>query len=80
MQWLQKQLLEACYAKVKFVGTDIPRAEPIAFHFTCKSLHLKWTMERGKEGIALQHFHISKRTQGRHAVGGAVAEKSLNKK
>ncbi|XP_050729606.1 protein timeless-like isoform X3 [Eriocheir sinensis] len=49
VQWLQKQLLEACYAKVKFVGTDIPRAEPIAFHFTLSNQSIPlipWTSEQ----------------------------------
>lgn len=36
IRWLQLQLLEACYSKVNFVGPDVPRAEPVAFHFTCE--------------------------------------------
>ncbi|XP_042227111.1 protein timeless-like isoform X2 [Homarus americanus] len=32
--WLQLQLLEACYSKVKFMGQDAPKSEPVTCHFT----------------------------------------------
>lgn len=47
--WLQKQILEACYAKIRFVGSDIPRPEPVAFHFTLSNQSIPlipWTSEQ----------------------------------
>ncbi|XP_071541193.1 protein timeless isoform X2 [Panulirus ornatus] len=49
VQWLQLQLLEACYSKVKFVGPDVPRPEPVAFHFTLSNQSIPiipWTGEQ----------------------------------
>nr|WQB60164.1 timeless-protein [Portunus trituberculatus] len=47
--WLQKQILEACYAKIRFMGTDLPRPEPVAFHFTLSNQSIPlipWTSEQ----------------------------------
>ncbi|KAG0723966.1 Protein timeless [Chionoecetes opilio] len=58
VQWLQKQLIEACYAKVRFVGTDIPAAEPVAFHFTLSNQSIPlipWTCEQ-EEAFASPTF------------------------
>lgn len=47
--WLQKQILETCYAKIRFMGTDLPRPEPVAFHFTLSNQSIPlipWTSEQ----------------------------------
>ncbi|XP_076038952.1 timeless [Oratosquilla oratoria] len=49
VEWLQLQLLELCYAKLKVVGGELPRPEPIPLHFTMcnQSIPLVcWTSEQ----------------------------------
>ena len=39
VEWLQLQLLEGCYARVyKLLGPDMPKPEPIPYHYTSKGL------------------------------------------
>ncbi|XP_066947937.1 protein timeless isoform X5 [Macrobrachium rosenbergii] len=49
IQYLQLQLLEACYSKLKIVGPDIPKPEPVAFHFSLSNQSIPlipWTVEQ----------------------------------
>nr|ANW48379.1 timeless [Euphausia superba] len=49
VEWLQGQLLEACYAKLKILGPDLPRAEPIASHFTISNQSIPlipWSLDQ----------------------------------
>nr|AYE56134.1 timeless protein [Penaeus vannamei] len=49
VQWLQLQLLEACYSKLKMVGPNLPKAEPVPCHFTLSNQSIPlvpWTSEQ----------------------------------
>ncbi|XP_068209614.1 protein timeless isoform X3 [Palaemon carinicauda] len=49
IQYLQLQLLEACYSKLKIVGPDIPKPEPVAFHFSLSNQSIPlipWSVEQ----------------------------------
>nr|XP_045617792.1 protein timeless-like [Procambarus clarkii] len=49
VMWLQTQLLEACYAKIKFMGPDMPRPEPVALNFAFSNQSIPiipWTGEQ----------------------------------
>ncbi|KAK4296400.1 hypothetical protein Pmani_031102 [Petrolisthes manimaculis] len=70
VQWLQHQLLEACYSKVKFVRPDpnVLKAEPIAFHFTLSNQSIPlipWTSEQ-EEAFASLTFRTLMRELGLH--------------
>lgn len=49
IQYLQLQLLEACYSKLKITGPDIPKPEPLALHFSLSNQSvplIPWTADQ----------------------------------
>ncbi|CAL4125074.1 unnamed protein product, partial [Meganyctiphanes norvegica] len=49
VEWLQRQLLEACFAKLKIVGPEVPKQEPISSHFTISNQSIPlipWTSDQ----------------------------------